>query len=67
MLQGGGNYPIKYQPYVQPIYGSSYVQPSLGPSYPRMVWDPSQVQHNLQPNMQVPYYQARQPFGYNQP
>ena len=38
----------------------------MGPSYPRAntVWDPSQVQQNLQPNMQVPYYQPGQLIGY---
>ena len=67
MLQGSGNYLVNYQPHVQPSYGPSYAQPSLGPSYPGMVWDPSQVQQNLQPNMQVPYYQVGQLVGYNQP
>ena len=27
--------------------------------------DPSQVQQNLQPNVQAPYYQPRQPIGYS--
>ena len=40
----------------------------MGPSYPGVntVWDPSQVPQNLQPNVQVPYYQPSQPMGYNQ-
>ena len=29
-----------------------------------MVWDPSQVQQNLQPNVQLPYYQPGKPIGY---
>ena len=64
-LQGGGNYPANYQPYVQLGYGPSYLQPSMG-QYPRinMVWDPSQVKHNFQPNVEVSYYQPEQPIGY---
>ena len=38
----------------------------MGPSYSGMVWYPSQVRQNLQPNIQVPYYQAGQPVCYNQ-
>ena len=76
MFQGGqyfsGNYPANYQTYVpnyQPGYGPSYAtQSSMGPPYPRVntVWDPSQVQQNLQPNVQVPYNQHGQPIGYSQ-
>ena len=69
MYPRGGNYPVSYPTYVpnyQPSYGPSYPQPSMGPLYPgpNTMWDPSQAQQDLQPNMQVPYYQPGKPIGY---
>ena len=63
LLQGAGNFPVNYQTYVQPSYGPSYAQPSMGQS-PRIntVWDPSQIQQTLQPNVQLPN-QPGQPIG----
>ena len=53
-LEGAGNVPTNYQPYVQPSYGPLYAQPFICPGM-NMVWDPSQNQQNLQPNVQLPY------------
>ena len=52
--QGTGNVPLNYQPYPQPSYGPQYAQPAMGP-YPGMnlVWDSSQSQQILQPNVQL--------------
>ena len=43
-LQGSGNIPVNYQPYVQSGYGPQYIQPSMN-QIPEIspVWDPSQV------------------------
>ncbi|MCY6488174.1 hypothetical protein, partial [Actinobacillus pleuropneumoniae] len=51
-VQGMGNVPFNYQSYPQPGYGLQYAQPAIGP-YPGMnlVWDPSQSQQILQPNV----------------
>ena len=45
---------MNYQSYPQPSYGPQYAQPAMGP-YPGMtlVWDPSQSQQVLQPNVQL--------------
>jgi len=45
---------LNYQPYPQPGYGPQYSQPVMG-SYLGMnlVWDPSQNQQVLQPNVQL--------------
>ena len=55
LLQGAGNFPVNYQTFVQLGYGLSYAQPSMG-QYPgiNMVWDPSQIQQTMQPNVQLP-------------
>ena len=53
-FQGAGNLPLTYQPYIQPGHGPSYIQPSTR-QYPRMnmLWDPSQIQQTMQPNVQL--------------
>ena len=53
-VQGTGNVPFNYQSYPQPCYGPPYPQPVMG-QYPGMniVWDPSQIQQVLQPNVQL--------------
>ena len=43
--QGIENFPVNYQPYVQPGYGPHYVQPSMGQYLGiNHVWDPFQIQ-----------------------
>ena len=59
-IQGAGNLPFNYQSYVQPGFGP-YVQPSMGQYPGMMVWDPSQYQQPLQPNVQLSY-QTGQPI-----
>lgn len=53
-VQGMGNVPFNYQFYPQPSYGPQYSQPVMG-QYPGMniVWNPSQNQQVLQPNVQL--------------
>ena len=60
-VQGSGNVPLNYPSYPQHGYGPQYAQPAMGP-YPGMnlVWDPSQSQQILQPNVQS--FQTRQPL-----
>ena len=53
-VQGIGNVPLNYQPYLQPDYGPHYAQPSMGPYLGmNLVWDPSQSQQILQLNVQL--------------
>ena len=64
-LQGTRNFPVNYQPYVQPGYGPQYVQPSMG-QYPgiNQVWDQSKIQQTLQqPNVQS-FNQLRLSIGF---
>ncbi len=53
-VQGTGNVPFNYQSYPQPSYITQYSQPVMGQN-PGMniVWDPSQTQQVLQPNVQL--------------